>query len=311
MKRRRVVITGLGVVSPVGIGKEQFWESLVQGRSGIDRITAFDPSGFPSQIAGEVKGFVPEDYISSRQVGRMSRFSQFAVAAAKMAVADAGLEIEPEAERIGVCFGTSIGTGGRTLEEAYRTFLSEGPRGMRSTTYLEVGTHAPTSYVSIELGIKGTAATIASACATGLDVLNWGYLQIRAGTAEATVVGSTEAPFSPFNFAILCASEAFSKRNNAPQEASRPYDFYRDGLVLSEGAGSVVLEELEHALEREARIYAEVLGFGNASEGAAMRESDLNGTALASAIEVALSNGGLSILDIDYINAHGYRLPDS
>ncbi|RLF37735.1 MAG: beta-ketoacyl-[acyl-carrier-protein] synthase II, partial [Thermoplasmata archaeon] len=260
MKRRRVVITGLGVVSPVGIGKEQFWESLVQGRSGIDRITAFDPSGFPSQIAGEVKGFVPEDYISSRQVGRMSRFSQFAVAAAKMAVADAGLEIEPEAERIGVCFGTSIGGGGTVAEETHRDFMAKGVEGVHAWAAAEFSPHAPTSHVSIELGIKGISTTISSACATGLDVINWGCLQICSGASDAIVAGSCDAPFSPLNFSALCASNNLSKRNTAPREASRPYDVLRDGIVVSEGAGAVILESLEHALAREGRIYTEVTG---------------------------------------------------
>ena len=310
MKRRRVVITGLGVVSPVGIGKEAFWESLAQGRSGIDRITAFDPADFSSQIAGEVKGFVPEDYISSRQVGRMSRFSQFAVAAAKMAVADAGLEIEPEAERIGVCFGTSIGGGGSVSEQAHIAFLSKGVEGVPSTTCLECAGHAPTSYVSIELGIKGSAVTVASGCATGLDVINWGHLEMSSGRAEVVVSGSTETPIYPFMFALFCAIDVLSKQNDNPKSASRPYDFLRDGLVLSEGAAAVVLEELQHAMDRGANIYAEVLGFGNASEATHMRKTDTEGTSLATAIEIALANGGLCKLDVDYINAHGNSMPD-
>lgn len=310
MKRRRVVITGLGVVSPVGIGKEAFWKSLVQGRSGIDRITAFDPADFPSQIAGEVKGFVPEDYISSKQAGRMSRFSQFAVAAAKMAVADAGLEIEPEAKRIGVCFGTSIAGGGKLFEQDYQRFLFKGPEGLHPFTASEFSAHASTSHVCIELAVEGPSMTIATACATGLDVLGWGCSQICEGRADVIIAGSSEAPLFPTSFSALCASSNLSKRNDTPWKASRPYDFCRDGIVVSEGSAAVILEELPHALDRKAEIYAQLLGFGNTSEGIHMRESDVSGRSLAKAIKVALADAGIDKSGIDYINAHGNSLPD-
>lgn len=311
MMNRRVVITGLGVVSPVGIGKEAFWEALKGGESGIIRITSFDPSGFPSQIAGEVKDFVPERYINPEHLNRMSRFSQFAVAAAKMAAEDAGLQLDQyDPYRVGVCFGTAIGGGGSLAEETYNDFLAKGVEGVKPWACLEYSTHAPTSYISIELGIKGSSTTIASACSSGLDVVNWGWHEIRSGKADIIIVGGCEAPLSPLNFSTLCAVGVLSTQNDRPEKASRPYDLYRDGLVLSEGAAALVLEELEHALAREANIYAEILGFATASEGVHLRKCDLTGGILADAIEIALINAGLTKYEIDYINAHGNSMPD-
>jgi len=306
---RRVVITGLGVVSPVGIGKEAFWDSLIHGRSGITRITRFDPSDFPSQIAGEVKDFNPEDFIP-KGASKISRFSQFAVAAAKMAVEDAGLDISSDPYRIGACFGTSIGGGGWPFEKAHLEFLNKGPKGIWPLSASEYAPHAPTSYVCIFLGIQGPGVTIASACATGLDVVEWGRSQIRSGRLRAAVVGGTEAPLYPFSFAALCASGNLSSRNKEPEKASRPYDLYRDGIVVSEGAAAVVLEDMEYALNRGAWIYAEVIGFSGASEGNHIRKLDLEGKILTKAMKGALSDAGLSAEEIDYIHAHGNSLQD-
>lgn len=308
--RKRVVITGLGVVSPVGIGKEAFWQALTQGRSGIGKITSFDVSEYPSQIAGEVKDFVPENHIDSRRARRMSRFSQFAVAAARMAVEDSGLQMEAnDLHRVGVCFGSSIG-GGNVFEQEHCVFLAKGPMSIKPSSWSEYIVHATTSHICIELGIKGPTMTIASGCCTGLDVVNWGCSQIHAGEVEVTIVGSAESPLFPFSFSVLCSMGALSKRNNDPQKASRPYDLHRDGVVVSEGGAAIVLEELEHALDRNAKIYAEVLGFASADEGDHMLRCDTSGETLARAIEIALANAGLSKLGIDYINSHGNSLPD-
>jgi len=306
---RRVVITGLGVVSPVGIGKEAFWDSLIHGRSGITRITRFDPSDFPSQIAGEVKDFNPEDFIP-KGASKISRFSQFAVAAAKMAVEDAGLDISSDPYRIGACFGTSIGGGGWPFEKAHLEFLNKGPEGVWPFAALEYSSHAPTSYVCIFLGIQGPGVTVASACATGLDVIEWGRTQIRSGKLKAVIVGGTEAPLYPFSFAAFCATGTLSSRNEEPKRASRPYDLYRNGLVLSEGAAAVVLEDMDYALDRGARIYAEVVGFSGASEGMHLRKVDLEGKTLARAIKRALDDANLNPEEVDYICAHGNSMPD-
>ncbi len=310
MRTRRVVITGLGVVAPNGIGKEAFWQNLIAGKSAVDWITAFDPTPFPCRIAAEVKNFKPEEFMTRRRAKEIWRFSQFAVAAARMAIEDAKFEISPaNAHQVGACFGTCI-SGFEKIEESHLKFLADGFRSLEPLTCLEYSTHAPVSYVSIELGIKGPTMTLASGCSTGLDVIKWGYDQIRSGASTAAVVGATEAPLVPLAFATFCAIEGLSQRNDAPAKASRPYDLNRDGLVLAEAGGAVVLESLDLALDRGAPIYAEVLAYGIASEAVHLRKVDLTGRALAKAIHDALARAHLSIGDIDYINAHGNSLPD-
>ena len=309
-KTRRVVITGLGVVAPNGIGKDTFWQNLIAGKSAVDWITAFDPTPFPCRIAAEVKNFRPEEFMARRRAKEIWRFSQFAVASARMALEDAKFEITPaNCHQVAACFGTCI-NGFEKIEESHLTFLTKGFRSLDPLTCLEYSTHAPVSHVSIELGIKGPTMTLASGCSTGLDVIKWGYDQIRTGTANAVVAGSTEAPLVPLAFATFCAIEGLSRRNDAPTKASRPYDLNRDGLVLGEGGGAVVLEPLDSALDRGASIYAEVLGYGIASEAVHLRKVDPSGQALAKAIQHALSDAELSIDNIDYINAHGNSLPD-
>lgn len=309
-KDRRVVITGLGVVAPNGIGKEAFWQNLIAGKSAVDWITAFDPTPFPCRIAAEVRNFKPEDFMSRRQAKEIWRFSQFAVASARMALEDAKFEISPaNAHQVAACFGTCV-NGFEKIEESHLTFLADGFSSLDPLTCLEYSTHAPVSHVSIDLGIKGPMMTLASGCSTGLDVIKWGYDQIRTGTATSAVVGSTEAPLVPLVFATFCALEGLSRRNDTPAKASRPYDLNRDGLVLGEGGGAVFLESLDLALDRGAPIYAEVLGYGIASDAIHLRKVDLSGQALARAIQYALSDAQLATLNIDYINAHGNSLPD-
>lgn len=297
---RRVVITGLGVVAPNGIGKEEFWDSLISGRSGIGRITSFDTSGLPVQIAGEVKGFDPTKYMTPKRAKVMTKVTQFAVASAKMAVEDAGLEItDSNREEIGVCFGNICGRP--DFEEDYRRYLKRGYKGLHPLSAASFCPHSLTAYVSTELGIKGVAETISSGCTAGLDAIIWGFSQIRKGMAKVVISGGADAFLSPFTFAAACAS------GNLSRSGCRPYDLNHDGIVLGEGGAAVVLEDLENALSRGANIYAEILGFGWASEGG--MGGDTSGEAAARAIKSALSMAGLDPTEIDYINSHGNGMP--
>ena len=306
---RRVVITGLGIVAPNGIGKDEFWQALISGKSGIDKITSFDASDLPTQIAGEVKNFEPTLYLEPKKARRMSKVSQYAVATARMALEDSGLEISNKnRNEVGVCFGTSIGNAG--AEKDIANFLKKGARGIEVNAWAEFTPHAGTSHISIELGISGTLDTIASGCSTGLDILRYGCSQIQKGIAKAIIAGCAESLLFPFSFSALCVIGALSKRNSEPQAASRPYDLKRDGLVLSEGGAAVVLESLESALDRGANIYAEVLGFANAGEALDIRKCDITGETMARVIKYALMKANIGKNELDYINSHGNSLPD-
>jgi 3-oxoacyl-[acyl-carrier-protein] synthase II len=306
----RVVITGLGVVAPTGVGKDTFWDGLEQGLSGIRPISLFDTSKFPCHIGGEVAGFQPASFITKQDVKRLSRVSQFAVAAARMALHDSGLQMTAEnAHRSGVCFGTSAGKG-EIFETDHLAFLERGPRGIHPLSFVEFLPHGVSSHVAMELGTAGISGSIASGCTSGLDAVYWGYTQICLRRATVMVVGSAEALLNPFAFGAVCASGVLSKRNDPPQAASRPFDLHRDGIVLSEGAGAIILETLEQAQERNAIIYAEVLGFATAREGADLVRCDLSGSDMARVMEAALYNARLPKERIDYINAHGVGLPD-
>ena len=310
-KSRRVVITGLGVVAPNGIGKETFWQNLVAGKSAIDYVTAFDASPYPCQVAGEVRDFDPKAFMHVRRTKHRGRFSQFAVAAAKLALNDASINLglEPP-RRVLACLGNSMNGSGDVYETARVGFDREGIKGIPMMSGIEFAAHAPVSHVSSELGIRGQGMTIASACATGLDAIQWATDRIRNDEADVVFAGSTEAPISEFCFATLCALGALSKFDDPPLKASRPYDRRRDGLVLGEGAGICVLEDLEHAIDRGAHIYAEVLGFGSGNEGGFGNKMDAAELALAEAISVALEASGRKPRDVDYINTHGNSLPD-
>ena len=308
---RRVVVTGLGVVAPNGIGKETFWQNLIAGKSAIDYITAFDPTPYPCHVAGEVRDFDPKEFMHVRRTKHRGRFSQFAVAAAKLALSDSRIEISAEHQRrVVACLGTSMNGAGDIYEAARVAYDREGVKGIPMMSGIEFAAHAPVSHVSSELGIRGQGMTLASACATGLDAIQWGVDQIREDRADVVFAGSTEAPISEFCFATLCALGALSKFDDPPLRASRPYDRRRDGLVLGEGAAICVLEEHEHAIERGATVYAEVLGYGTGNEGGFGAKINAAELALTEAINTALTTAGKSPSDIDYINAHGNSLPD-
>jgi 3-oxoacyl-[acyl-carrier-protein] synthase II len=309
-QKPRVVITGLGAIAPNGIGKDAFWDGLLQGRSGIRRITHFDASPFPCQIAGEVDDFQPASYIHRQEVKRLSRVSQFSVAAAQMALDDSRLRVTSEgAHRIGVCFGTSLGKA-EVFEADYPSFLERGVRGIHPLSFVEFFPHGVSSHVAIEVGAGGITGSVATGCTSGLDALYWGYMQISLGRATTMVVGSAESLLNPFAFGAVCASGVLSKRNEPPQQVSRPFDLHRDGIVLSEGAGAVILEAVEQAQERDATIYGEVLGFATARDGQDLVRCDLSGADMARVMEIALYHANLPKPCIDYINAHGVSLRD-
>ena len=308
---RRVVVTGLGVVAPNGIGKETFWQNLIAGKSAIDYITAFDPTPYPCHVAGEIRDFDPKDFMHARRTKHRGRFSQFAVAAAKLALGDSGLDLQREQHRrVVACLGTSMNGSGDVYETARVGYDREGMKGIPMMSGIEFAAHAPVSHVSSELGIRGQGMTLASACATGLDAIQWGVDQIHENRADIVFAGSTEAPISEFCFATLCALGALSKFDDPPLKASRPYDLRRDGLVLAEGSAVCVLEDLEHAIDRGASVYAEVLGYATGNEGGFGHKINAAELALEEAITQALVDAGKSPSDLDYINAHGNSLPD-
>jgi 3-oxoacyl-[acyl-carrier-protein] synthase II len=308
---RRVVITGLGVIAPNGIGKDTFWQNLVAGKSGIDYITAFDPSPYPCHVAGEVRDFDPKAFMTARRAKTMGRFSQFAVAATRLALEDANLNIDTTlSSSTSIFYGTSINGGGDIAARALEGLIREGVGAINPWAALEYPPHATSSYVAIEFGITGPALSLSSNCCTGIDAINQGFKHISEGLSDMAVVGGCDAPIFPLAFGAFCALGALTKRNDAPRKASRPYDLQRDGIVISEGAATLVLEELDAARERGARIYGEVLGHGSASEAIGMRKGDLSGKRMASAISDAIRQAGLVAEDIDHINAHGSSLPD-
>jgi 3-oxoacyl-[acyl-carrier-protein] synthase II len=310
-KSRRVVITGLGVVAPNGIGKDAFWEALIAGKSGIGEVTTFDSTPFPCHVAAEVKNFRPSDFMTKKSSRELWRFSQFALASAQMAVDDAKLCLDAtNVQRTALCFGTCV-NGFQKVEESFETVRREGYAGLDPLTCFQYSTHAPVSHVAIELGIKGPSMTLASGCSTGLDVIKWGCDQINEGYVTAAIVGSTEAPLSALSFSTFCALGILAKPVADLARSSRPYDLTRDGLVLAEGGGAVVLESLETALDRGASIYAEVIGFGNTSEALHLRKRDISGTTLADAIRIALQSSGVQPHEIDYINSHGNSMQDN
>ena len=307
---RRVVITGLGVVAPNGIGKEAFWDALVAGKSGIDYINAFDPSPHTCHVAGEVKDFRPSEFMSAPNVKVMGRFSQLAVAATRLALLDAKVSITPDLSgHTAICLGTSV-AGLQVAVEGVEDFASHGPGVIKRWTALEYPPHAAASYLAIELDITGPAITISSNCCTGIDTLNAATQQIVSGQAEMAIAASADAPIFPIIFDAFCTLGALTKRNDDPKRASRPYDLLRDGLVLAEGSAALIVEELNRARDRGATIYAEVLGHNAASEALGMRKGDPSGRAMAATIRSAIRSADLRPEDIDHINAHGSSLPD-
>jgi 3-oxoacyl-[acyl-carrier-protein] synthase II len=308
---RRVVVTGLGVVAPNGIGKETFWQNLILGKSAIDYITAFDASAYPCRIAGQVQDFVATDFMRGRTAKTTGRFTQLGVASARLALDDAKLSISPTlSAQAFACFGNSANGIGDIAADAIDGLTNRGVSAVKPWSALEFPPHAVASHLAIEFGIRGQAVTISSNCCTGLDAIETARAHIASGHSTVALAGSGDAPIFPASFSAFCALGALSKRSDAPEKASRPYDLLRDGLVISEGAATLVLEDYDFARDRGATIYAEVLGFQAGSEAIGMRKGDLSGKVMADAIRGAIARSGLSLADIDYINAHGSSLAD-
>lgn len=303
--KRRVVITGVGVVSAIGIGKDKFWSSIREGRSGIRRITAFDPGEFSTQFAGEIRDFDPLQFIEAKRLKRMDRTSQFAVACAKMAVQDAGFNPSAqEKSRTGVIIGTAMAGHGYILDQ-HKTLMQKGPMRINPFTALASFPDACASNVSIELGITGPSFSLATACSSASDAGGYAFEAIRSGALDFLLMGGAEASIYPGILAAFCVARAMSTRNDSPETASRPFSRDRDGFVLGEGSGMLVLEEYEHAKCRGAHIYAEVLGHGMTCDAYHMTAPDPEGKEASRAMQIAMAQAGVTVNDIDYINAHG------
>jgi 3-oxoacyl-[acyl-carrier-protein] synthase II len=303
--KRRVVVTGLGVTTPLGVGLDNVWQRIIDGQSGVAPITRFDASRHDTKIAAEVKDFNAEDYVSAKELKRMDLFIQYALAATKVAVEDAGLDMAKEdAERVGVIVGTGLG-GLPTLEKYHSILLEKGP-GRISPFFIPmlIANEAPGN-IAIQYGMKGPNLSIVTACATGAHSIGDACRIIQYGDADVIVAGGTEANLTPLTVAGFNALKALSTRNDAPEKASRPFDRERDGFVIAEGAGIVILEELDHARNRGARIYAEIAGYGYNGDAYHITAPSPDGDGAIRCMRMALKDAGLSPGDVDYINAHG------
>jgi 3-oxoacyl-[acyl-carrier-protein] synthase II len=302
---RRVVVTGLGLVTPLGTGVEKTWKALCAGESGIGRITRFDPSGYDAQIAGEVKDFDPAQFIEKKEVKKMDTFIHYAVGASELAVKDAKLRVAPEeATRVGVYIGSGI--GGLGSIEHYHDVLKEKGPGRVSPFFIPMTIiNLASGQVAIRLGAKGPNSCAVTACATGNHCIGDATRLIQRDDADVMLAGGAEAAITPLGVAGFASAKALSFRNNEPTKASRPFDKDRDGFVLGEGAGVVVLEELEHARKRGARIYAEVIGYAMNSDAYHITAPPEEGEGAVRCMEMALKDGGVAKTDIGYINAHG------
>jgi 3-oxoacyl-[acyl-carrier-protein] synthase II len=309
MSRRRVVVTGLGLVSPVGIGVEESWSALVAGKSGIGPITLFDASTFPTRIAGEVKGFDPSKYMDRKEARRNDRFIQFALAAADMAVKDAGLDMAKEdADLVGCIVGAGIGGLG-TLEEEKETLLAKGVKKIGPFFIPSLIINLAPGQISLRYGMKGPNFSPVSACATANHSIGDAMIYIERGMADVMVTGGCEATITPLGIGGFCAARALSERNDAPEKASRPFDKHRDGFVAGEGSGILILEEYEHAKRRGARILAELVGYGATADANHITSPAPEGEGGQRAMRMALKDGGVSPDQVGYVNTHGTSTP--
>ncbi|HMK15241.1 MAG TPA: beta-ketoacyl-ACP synthase II [Burkholderiales bacterium] len=309
MSRRRVVITGLGIVSPVGIGLAENWSSIVAGKSGISGITFFDPSALSSKIAGEVKGFDPAQYLSAKEIRRMDRFIHLGLAAGIEAIKDSGIEVTTgNAERIGVNIGSGIG-GLPMIEDSHSALLKGGPRKISPFFIPSVIINMISGNLSIMYGLKGPNLAIVTACTTATHCIGDSGRLIEYGDADIMIAGGAESTVTELTIGGFSAAKALSTRNDDPATASRPWDIGRDGFVLGEGAGIVVLEEMEHAKKRGARIYAELAGYGMSADAHHITAPCEDGEGAARCIFNAMRNAGINTDQVDYINAHGTSTP--
>jgi len=306
---RRVVITGLGLITSLGQEVEGFWKRLLAGESGVSRIESFDPSRYSVRIAGEIKDFNPEAWLDKRVARHMDRFAQMAVASAVQAVKDAGLDLAKEDPfRVGAIVGSGIG-GLKELEEQHTRLLEKGPMRVSPFMVPKLMINAAAGQISILYGIKGPNAGVANACASANNAIGQALWTIELDEADVMIAGGSEAALTPMGLAGFCSARALSTRNDEPARASRPFDRDRDGFVLSEGAGIVVLEEYEHARARGARVYAEFIGFGMSGDGCHIVQPDPEGRGAAAAMSQMLKDGRAEAGSVDYINAHGTGTP--
>ena len=308
-QNRRVVVTGLGSVTPLGNNLQEYWAGLLSGRHGFGKITLFDASQHSCQIAAEVKGFEPHDYLEKKEAKRIDRFSQFAIAASKQALTDAQFVINDlNADRVGVLLGTGVG-GIRVMETQNEVLLTKGPRKVSPFTIPSMIANMAAGLTAIHTGAKGPNSCTVTACAAGSHAIGDAFRLIQRGYADTMICGGTEAAITPLSFAGFCSAKALSTRNDDPATASRPFDRDRDGFVMGEGAGILILEELEQALNRGAKIYGEIVGYGMTCDAYHMTSPVPEGLGAARAMELALQDANLAPETVSYINAHGTSTP--
>ena len=305
MNNKRVVITGMGVISPIGTGIDQFYNALKEGKCGIDTVTKFDTEGYDTKIAAEVKDFDPSIYIDKKEVKRMDRYAQFAVAATKMAIEMSKLDIKDiDNSRFGVCIGSGIG-GMETLENQHKILQEKGPGRISPFFVPMMISNIAAGNISIAFNAQGPNITVVTACASATNAIGEAYKMIQRGDADIMVSGGSEASVTPLAMAGFCAMRAMSTRNDDPKTSSRPFDKNRDGFVMGEGAGMLILEELEHAIKRGATIYGEVVGYGATGDAHHITSPAPDGSGAYRSMQNAVNDAGIKPEEIDYINAHG------
>ena len=302
---KRVVITGLGPITPIGTGKENYWNSLVEGKSGVRHITNFDTEGYTSTIGAEVVDFHPEEYMDKKEAKRMDKFAQLAVAATKLAIDDSKLDLDNiDKRRVGVILGSGVG-GIETLESEHTKLMEKGPRRVSPFFIPMMISNMGPGQITMTYGFKGPSFTITTACASGNHAIGESFRMIQNGAVDLIITGGSEAAVSPISVAGFCSMRALSTNNDEPEKASRPFDKNRDGFVIGEGAGIVILEELEHALKRNAHIYGEIVGYGATSDAYHITAPDPEAEGAVGAMRIALEDAGVDYKVVDYINAHG------
>jgi len=305
MEKRRVVITGMGVVAPNGIGIDNFWDSLVYGKSAVRKITHFDASSYPSQIAAEVPNFNPTDYMSQQTANRLGRFAQFSLAASQMAVENARIDFRKESpHRMGVFVGTAIG-GLDVFEMRHSIFMEKGLKRLSPFTAVSCSTHSASGIISCEFNLRGPNTTVAAGCNSGMDAVYLAYNSISLGDADLILAGAGEAPITPYMYAIFCASGNLSRKNAEPQKAVKPYDLNADGMVISEGGACIVIEALEHALDRNANIYGEIVSYSALNEAFDLFGVNADNGTMALNFMQVLERGRVDIENVGFISAHG------
>jgi len=307
--KRRVVVTGIGLISPLGVTAEDYWQALVNGKSGVDYIKSFDTGEFETKFAAEVKNFDANNYLDRKEARRMDTFTQYAVIASQFAIDDSGLKLENEAlEKIGVIIGSGIG-GMDTFEREYRNYFDKGPRKISPFFIPMMIPDIAPGYISIRFGFKGPNYSTISACASSSHAIGNAFRTIQYGEADVMIAGGSEATVTPMGVGGFNAMKALSTRNNQPQKASRPFDADRDGFVVGEGAGILILESEQHAIKRNTKIYGEIKGVGYTADAYHITAPTPDGSGATRAMKLALEDAGVSIDEVDYINAHGTSTP--